>query len=113
MHVDLPSGIEGVDLFETIRYDNLKWNKFGDAGNIHKSTLKFPLLLDENKLKRTSGGVNLAAGLINLVPSFQTCLLGRFHQVRFEFEFLYGDGGAKFGVKDGKKVFVGLPLGVV
>ncbi|GME71319.1 unnamed protein product [Ambrosiozyma monospora] len=110
MQLDLPCGPSGgIDMFETVECKDLEWSK--DPSDVHHAQLTFKLFLDENKLKRTTGDVNAAAGLVHLVPSFQTCLLGRFYAVRFEFE--YGSEDGKFGVKDGKKVFASLPIDVV
>ncbi|GME83954.1 unnamed protein product [Ambrosiozyma monospora] len=110
MQLKLPCGPSGgIDMFETVECKDLVWSKGNDG--VYHAELTFKLFLDEQKLKRTSGDVNVAAGLVHLIPSFQTCLLGRFYAVRFEFECGSEDG--KFGVKDGKKVFASLPISVV
>ncbi|GMG55835.1 unnamed protein product [Ambrosiozyma monospora] len=111
MQLKLPCGSSGgIDMFETVECKDLAWSKNPESGVYH-AQLTFKLFLDEQKLKRTTGDINTAAGLVHLVPSFQTCLLGRFYAVRFEFE--YGSDEGKFGVKDGKKVFANLPISVV
>ncbi|GME89727.1 unnamed protein product [Ambrosiozyma monospora] len=111
MQLVLPCGpTGGIDMFETVECKDLAWSKDQVSGVYHVE-LTFKLFLDEQKLNRTKGDVNAAAGLVHLVPSFQTCLLGRFYAVRFEFEYESDDG--KFGSKDGKKVFASLPISVV
>ncbi|GME86761.1 unnamed protein product [Ambrosiozyma monospora] len=111
MQLVLPCGASGgIDMFETVECNDLEWTKDPKSG-IHHAGLTFKLFLDEEKLKRTTGDVNAAAGLVHLIPSFQTCLLGRFYAVRFESE--YGSEEGKYGVKDGKKVFASLPINVV
>ncbi|GMF06016.1 unnamed protein product [Ambrosiozyma monospora] len=110
MQLKLPCGPNGgIDMFEIVECKDLVWNKDQESG-IYHAELSFKLFLDEQKLKRAYGD-NTAAGLVHLVPSFQTCLLGRFYAARFEFE--YGSDEGKFSVKDGKKVFASLPISVV
>ncbi|GME83580.1 unnamed protein product [Ambrosiozyma monospora] len=111
MQLVLPCGSSGgIDMFETVECKDLEWSKSPDSGVYH-AELTFKLFLDEKKLKQTTGDANTAAGLVHLVPSFQTCLLGRFYAVRFEFEYGYKE--IKFGVKDSKKAFASLPIDVV
>ncbi|GMF04099.1 unnamed protein product [Ambrosiozyma monospora] len=111
MQLRLPCGANGgLDMFETVECNDLMWSKDSESGVYH-AQFTFNLFFDEQKLKRTTGDVSAAAGLIHLVPSFQTCLLGRFYAVRFEFECGPEDG--MYDVKDGKKVFVSLPIDVV
>ncbi|GME76251.1 unnamed protein product [Ambrosiozyma monospora] len=112
MQVRQPCGANGgLDVFETVECNNLMWTKDSEGG-VYQAQLKFMLLLDEEKLTQTTGDVNEAAGLAHLVPSFQTCLLGRFYSVRFEFECGSVHEG-RYGVKDAKKIFATLPIVVV
>ncbi|GMF06334.1 unnamed protein product [Ambrosiozyma monospora] len=111
MQLKLPCGASGgIDMFEMVTCKDLEWIKDPESGVYH-TELTFKLFLDEQELKRTTGDVNSAAGLVHLIPSFQTCLLGRFYAVRFEFG--YGSEDSKLGVKDGKKIFASLPINVV
>ncbi|GME80228.1 unnamed protein product [Ambrosiozyma monospora] len=111
MQLKLPCGATGgLDMFEMVNCSDLVWRKDPESGVYH-SQFTFNLFLDEQKLKRITGDINSAIGLVHLIPSFQTCLLGRFYAVRFEFEF--GSEKSRYGVKNGKKVFASLPISVV
>ncbi|GME79711.1 unnamed protein product [Ambrosiozyma monospora] len=111
MQLRFPCGANGgLDMFETVECNDLRWSKDKES-DVYHAELTFKLFLDEEKLKRTTGDANFAAGLVHLIPSFQTCLLGRFYAVRFEFEYGFEEG--RYGVKDGKKVFASLPIDVV
>ncbi|GME74536.1 unnamed protein product [Ambrosiozyma monospora] len=111
MQLSLPCGANGgLDMFENVNCKDLMWKKDSENGVYH-AQLTFRLFLDEKKLKRITGGVNSAVGLIHLVPSFQTCLLGRFYSVRFEIECRSQE--VKYGVNDGKTVFASLPIRVI
>ncbi|GME70383.1 unnamed protein product [Ambrosiozyma monospora] len=53
------------------------------------------------------------SGSIQLVPSFQTCYLGRFYNIKFEVECGLDGKSKKLSGKDGRRMLASLPIDIV
>ncbi|GME81091.1 unnamed protein product [Ambrosiozyma monospora] len=84
-------------------------SKYLDSGSDSKNFEIFEDGLDV-KNKKTEGS-------IHLVPTFQTCHLSRFYNVKFEIECGLGTTGGKskkkLNGKDGRRLLVSLPIDIV